>query len=84
MSRTFPCMGEPRNARHRIVDEAKPPWSRQRLLDEAALLAEDPGDRAEAAALIALLEALRAPWTTTEASSDRSMSQASRSRPGRS
>ena len=47
--------------RHGLIVAAQRLRDRQRLIDEAAALAEDEQDRAEAAAVAAMMEELRAP-----------------------
>ncbi len=48
--------------RHGLVVAAQRLRDRQRLIDEAAELAADEVDRAEAAEVAAMMEDLRAPW----------------------
>lgn len=45
-----------------LVDAARRLRDRARLIEEAAALADDVDDRAEAAAVAAMMEDLRAPW----------------------
>ena len=48
--------------RHGLVQAAQQLRDRRRLAAEAAALAEDEQDRAEAAAVSEMMEDLRAPW----------------------